>query len=165
MISIIDSGKLVNTEVSPMVPRSCEMVGLSTDTKPTGVSVGNGWSFIEMDTGKVFFYNAADEEWLEFAGSGGGGGQGGSNVLVITFSVSGSTMTSDKTWKQIYDAPYAVGMLIMQENDKAQYDIPAVFLDNGAYTVQVLQPGVPAEEALILTTDSEDGYPSITMGG
>ena len=73
MISIIDSGKLVNTDVSPMVPRSCEMVGLSTDTKPTGVSVGNGWSFIEMDTGKVFFYNAEDEEWLEFAGSGGGG--------------------------------------------------------------------------------------------
>ncbi len=78
MISLIESGNLVNTEVSPMIPRSAELVGLSTDSKPTE-GVGNGWTFIEMDTGKVFFYNAADEEWLEFAGSGGGG-QGGSNV-------------------------------------------------------------------------------------
>lgn len=75
MISLIDSGKLANTENNPMIPRSAELVGLSTDTKPTGMSVGNGWTYIEMDTGKVFFYDAESENWLEFAGSGGGGGQ------------------------------------------------------------------------------------------
>lgn len=44
MISLIESGNLANTENNPMIPRSAELVGLSTDTKPTGMSVGNGWS-------------------------------------------------------------------------------------------------------------------------
>ena len=104
MISIIDSGKLVNTEANPMVPRSCEMVGLSTDDKPTGLNIGNGWSFIEMDTGKVYFYNAADSEWIEFAGSGGGG-QGGNSVLVVHETWSDEyTAVLDKTAAEILAA-------------------------------------------------------------
>lgn len=39
--------------------------GLSTDTKPVGVNVGNGSSFIEIDTGKIFLYDAEGEEWNE----------------------------------------------------------------------------------------------------
>lgn len=41
---------------------------LSTDTKPTGW-VGNGDVLIEMDTGKVFLYDAEGAEWLEVGGS------------------------------------------------------------------------------------------------
>lgn len=156
MISIIDSGKLVNTEVSPMVPRSCEMVGLSTDSKPTGVSVGNGWSFIEMDTGKVFFYNAADEEWLEFAGSGGGGGQGGSNVLVVGLDTA--TMTLDKTWQEIHDADFAViktvfgdqitiGLLKSLNVVSNEYYVSFTFIDYDAYNI------------MDLVADSANGYP------
>lgn len=158
MISIIDSGKLVNTEVSPMVPRSCEMVGLSTDTKPTGVSVGNGWSFIEMDTGKVFFYNAEDEEWLEFAGSGGGGGQGGSNVLVVNYDVT--TQSLDKTWQQIFDAPFAV-IKFEQGNDRVNYYIAKMTVVGSIYVVIVFEESESGISELVFVTDSADGYPVV----
>lgn len=36
--------------------------GLSTDSKPT--DVGNGSCFVEMNTGKVYFYNAAAGTWI-----------------------------------------------------------------------------------------------------
>lgn len=42
------------------------MFGLYSDTKPTDVSIGNGSAFIEMDTGKVYFFDAANSEWKEW---------------------------------------------------------------------------------------------------
>ena len=39
--------------------------GLSTDSKPTE-GVGNGSAFIEMDTSKVYFFDAENSEWLEW---------------------------------------------------------------------------------------------------
>lgn len=43
-------------------------IGLSTDSKPMNES--NGACFMEMDTGKLFFYDAAGEQWIEWgAGS------------------------------------------------------------------------------------------------
>lgn len=41
-----------------------EMTGLSTDTKPTS-GIINGSIFVEVNTGKVFFYNEAGEAWVE----------------------------------------------------------------------------------------------------
>lgn len=42
--------------------------GLSTDTKP--LDVANGSAFIEMDTSKIYFFDAAGKQWLEWgAGS------------------------------------------------------------------------------------------------
>lgn len=41
--------------------------GLSTDTKPSDVN--NGTCFIEMDTGAIYFYDAANETWLEWGGA------------------------------------------------------------------------------------------------
>lgn len=43
-----------------------ELRGMSTDTKPTeidGKAIGNGCVFIEIDTGKLFFFDADSEEW------------------------------------------------------------------------------------------------------
>ena len=40
-----------------------DIIGLSTDDKPT--AVGNGSSFIEMDTGSVFLFDKANSEWHE----------------------------------------------------------------------------------------------------
>ena len=40
--------------------------GLSTDSKPTGVAVANGSVFLEMNTGKIYFYDAAGDQWLEW---------------------------------------------------------------------------------------------------
>lgn len=41
--------------------------GLSTDSKPT-TGVGNGSIFIEMNTGKAYFFNAAGSAWIEVGG-------------------------------------------------------------------------------------------------
>ena len=38
---------------------------LSTDTKPVGEWY-NGSKLIEMDTGKIFIYDAQNEQWREF---------------------------------------------------------------------------------------------------
>lgn len=46
-----------------------DLVGLSTDTKPTkaddDMDLANGSTFLEMDTGNVFFYDKANDEWVE----------------------------------------------------------------------------------------------------
>lgn len=42
-----------------------DLRGLSTDTKPTGERVPNGSAFVEMDTGKVYMYDAANAQWCE----------------------------------------------------------------------------------------------------
>ena len=42
---------------------SVELVGLSTDTKPTNER--NGSLSLEMDTGKVFVYDEANTQWRE----------------------------------------------------------------------------------------------------
>lgn len=39
---------------------------LHDDSKPT-TDVANGSCLIEMDTGKVYFFNAEDAQWEEFA--------------------------------------------------------------------------------------------------
>ena len=39
---------------------------LSTDTKPTDDYIQNGSRLIEMDTGKVFLYDAQGKIWREF---------------------------------------------------------------------------------------------------
>ncbi len=46
------------------------------------------------------------KEIVDAIGSGGGGGGGGGGVLVCT--LDGQTGALDKTWKEIYDAPFTV---------------------------------------------------------
>lgn len=47
--------------------RPINIFGLSTDQKPYDVI--NGSRFIEMDTDKVFLFDADGSEWLEVGGS------------------------------------------------------------------------------------------------
>lgn len=48
-----------------------ELRGLSTDTKPTVYDekidsyIDNGSTFIEIDTGKIYFYDLENEQWNE----------------------------------------------------------------------------------------------------
>lgn len=46
-----------------------EMTGLSTDNKPTGFATGS--IFIEVDTGKSYFYDEAGVQWIEAGGNNG----------------------------------------------------------------------------------------------
>lgn len=46
--------------------RTMSLVGLSTDTKPVNVSwLGNGSTFLEMDTDKVYIYDEKNKVWRE----------------------------------------------------------------------------------------------------
>jgi len=44
----------------------CKGECLSTDNKPVGDYIFNGSQLLEMDTSKVFFYDAEKEEWREW---------------------------------------------------------------------------------------------------
>ena len=39
--------------------------GISTDSKPTG-NLSNGACYIEIDTSKLYFYDADGNQWLEW---------------------------------------------------------------------------------------------------
>lgn len=52
------------------VSENTVMFGLSTNTKPTGDGVLNGSAFIEMDTSKIYFYDAENIQWLEWGAEG-----------------------------------------------------------------------------------------------
>ncbi len=61
MITILKRNK---AEKAPM-----ELAGLSTDTKPTGTQDGypitNASTFLEMDTGSLYWYNEASGKWIK----------------------------------------------------------------------------------------------------
>ena len=97
---------------------------------------------------------------------GGGGGSSGGGVLVVNMvydEVKGNDY-SDKTWKEIHDAPMAV---IVQEMDlsgrtmKIIGSITQVNHQNGEYSVSyyVLSP-MGEITVSNLVTDSENGYPT-----
>ena len=49
------------------------LVGMAEDEKPIGAfqerKIQNGSTFLEMDTGKLYFYNAEEDSWLAFPGT------------------------------------------------------------------------------------------------
>ena len=48
--------------------KEIELRGLSTDTKPQtidGKPIENGTVFIEIDTGKIYFYDLTNKTWRE----------------------------------------------------------------------------------------------------
>jgi hypothetical protein len=61
--------KIENTKIKPNDDYiSAELRGLSTDTKPTevnGKQIDNGSIFIEINTGKIFFYDLENKQWNE----------------------------------------------------------------------------------------------------
>ena len=68
-IASSDGKKLVINEGKPTWEADLALEGLSTDTKPTGTYSGllirNGSTYYEMDTVKIYKYDAENEEWLE----------------------------------------------------------------------------------------------------
>lgn len=76
----------------------CEIVGLSTDTKPTdkteGIRIQNGSVFIEMDTGKKYMFDAENSQW-KLIGSGGGGGGGSATLIEKSITTNGTYNASN----------------------------------------------------------------------
>lgn len=50
--------------VTSINPNTYCFVGLSTDDKPTQ-NIGNGSKFIEMDTSKIYLFDAENVKWIE----------------------------------------------------------------------------------------------------
>lgn len=66
MVSIYKTDNIKATEEGEIV--SAELRGLSTDTKPTtidGKELANGSVFVEIDTQKISFFDAENEQWKE----------------------------------------------------------------------------------------------------
>lgn len=66
MISIVKTYTIVNENDKKVI--TGELRGKSTDTKPTKIGeseVGNGSTYVEIDTGKIFFYDADSKTWKE----------------------------------------------------------------------------------------------------
>ena len=51
--------------VSGIETSACTYFGLSTDEKPTS-GVGNGSVFLEMNTAKIYLFDAANAQWIEW---------------------------------------------------------------------------------------------------
>ena len=48
--------------------REIELRGISTDTKPEAIDgrdIANGTVFIEIDTGKLYMFDAENKQWKE----------------------------------------------------------------------------------------------------
>jgi hypothetical protein len=64
MVSIYKNDNIKLTEDGEII--SAELRGLSTDTKPTeidGKEISNGSVFVEIDTQKIFFFDAENKQW------------------------------------------------------------------------------------------------------
>ena len=55
--------------VDGKITSSAVMFGKSTDTPKPTEGIGNGSCLIEMDTSKIYFYDAEGETWLEWGAS------------------------------------------------------------------------------------------------
>lgn len=60
MITIIKQVSGIDTDTDRAI---VDMTGLSNDTKPT--NVGNGSSFVEIDTSRVFMFDETGDRWIE----------------------------------------------------------------------------------------------------
>ena len=64
MVTIYKTDVVKNTEDGQVI--AAELRGMSTDTKPTKIGdklIDNGSVFLEIDTQKLFFFDAGTQEW------------------------------------------------------------------------------------------------------
>lgn len=125
-----------------------EIVGLSTDTKPTdsieGIQIQNGSSFRELDTGKRFLFDAENTTWNEVSSGGGGGG---STLIEKSISANGvynaSEDSADGYSKVTVDVP----------NTYTAEDEGKV-VDNGALVAQTTHAEITENGTYDITTNN-----------
>lgn len=102
--------------------------------------------------------------------NGGGGGGGGTGGGVLVVGVDMQTMSLDKTWKEINDAPFAVVHL-----PNSQYELSFAFVYmtaknpiTGEGTVLIANGSAESEAItfynLVFIAATEDDYPVLNMG-
>lgn len=87
---------------------------------------------------------------------------GGGGVLVVNATMDVATVRFGKTWQEIYDAPFAVGVMVVNQGGnivKLYISITQITVEQGIYKVYAVLDGADS----IFTADSADGYPSFSM--
>lgn len=137
MITVIKQGNVYNRRV-------ISLEGLSTDTKPVeyfietdsnGVEVArvyieNGSTFTEIDTGKLFMYDAENNTWyeIETSGGGGGGGTGTDNYNLLTNKPKINNVEI-KGNKSLVDLGILFGSSLVAEIDSNTYVVTLTLKD------------------------------------
>lgn len=137
MITVIKRGNAYNRRV-------ISLEGLSTDTKPVeyfietdsnGVEVAkvyieNGSTFTEIDTGKLFMYDAENTVWyeIETSGGGGGGGTGTDNYNLLTNKPKINNVEI-KGNKSLVDLGILFGSSLVAEIDSNTYVVTLTLKD------------------------------------
>ena len=116
------------------------------------------------DAGKVLTVDD-DGNWVAASGGGGGGG-----VLKVGATYTETTMTLDKTWKEIHDAPFAV-IVIQNDGSVSSKNTMLILSDEVSMGFYTIFAAIPSQidsswEFAIgrFETNSENGYPSATFG-
>ncbi len=123
----------------------------------------DGQTTLEPNKRREYWY----KEIVDAIGSGGGGGTGG-GVLVVGATMNETTMTVtlDKTWKEIHDAPFAIIVINSAQGDmtyKANGFIGGLECDDGIYSVLTFMAGISQSavsfDPVIFKATTENGYP------
>lgn len=119
------------TLLEPWTNGQKQYAGLSTDTKPIE-GVENGDKFIEIDTGKIYLFDAQNAEWTEQPASGGG-----SDLPEVSISDDGKVLgVKNGSWDTI-----TAGLPVVQLQQIA-YTVCIQFDDDESDLVKKRQPFV-----------------------
>ena len=103
-----------------------QMMGLSTDTKPTNGIIPNSL-FWELDTNGMYYFDGT--QWQSIGGSGGGGGD---DLIELEYTVANSTLSLTKTPAELYELIQAgKNFKLVVNSDLARYgglDVGDVFI-------------------------------------
>ena len=95
--------------------------GLSTDIPKPTEGVGNGSAFIEMDTSKVYFFDAGNSEWLEW-----GAESASASTLSASPSLSRPSLTLGNTLSPDVASPDVVEDMPVMAEDVPDVEEPDV---------------------------------------
>ena len=133
---------------------TAKYIGLSTDTKPMQVSdsigMPNGSRFLEMDTGKKYYWSTNNQQWGEMPSSGGGGGSSsGDGAFWVNVAVGQRwrDSTADKTLAEIQSA-FDDGMSVWAK----------LTISDADYTIVVPLMGIGDGFASFGASNFSDGY-------
>lgn len=136
----------------------------SSDDKPSNEDAKdgliNGATLEEVDTGKEFVFDKAENKWTEKkSGEGGGGGSSTLAGFGATYDENEDKITLDKTWNEIFNALVArsaIGQIYVHYGDPPTsvqiMTITTCYFDDGLY-------GVDADGNVFGCFDPDD-YPS-----
>ena len=117
----------------------------------------DGSTTLEPNKRSEYWY----KEIIDAIGSGGGGGGGGAGVLIATMDLQ--TMALDKTWSEIYNAPFSVIKMCPAENTASFAYVSTIDGEN-SYTIIAYQLSENGLSPATFRAETADSYPVIDMG-